>query len=105
MTELRTGLRVLEAVEIDGYRTRFEHGVLLFCGRGDDRLANWHAVLLRVTPLDAMRAATTPGQDRAIVFITADGPCLSGRARVALFRSSPDGLRLIGTSAVERVDN
>lgn len=105
MTELRTGPQTLQAVEIDGRRTHFEHGVLLFCGRGDDPLADWHAVLLRVSPLEAVRAVTAPDQDRAIVFVTAEGPCLSGRARVVQFRSSPDGLRLIGTSVVERIDN
>ena len=100
---------LLSSVEVDGRQIAFEHGLLLSDPGADEHNDCWHIMLLRLPLDEVLCAAPASGQQHTVRAITLHGERLSGRARPLSFRSAPDCLRLIGTSALlwaaEQVDS
>ena len=98
-------VRLLEAVEIDGRSIAFDYGVVLVDAAEKGGGADWHALLLRVASGDALRVASRAQMECAVMARTREGEVLVGSALVVPFASTPDGLRLVGSSALRRMDN
>lgn len=105
MTETKTGLELLDSVEIGGREIHFEHGMLLLHRHANRGALDWYVVLLRVSLSDVTELTNDVPLDSPVLITTKAGRRFAGRAGATRFRTNLDGLRLIGTTQLERVDN
>jgi hypothetical protein len=94
----------LAHVEVDARTLSFEYGLLSTAREEEEREDGWRLLLMHVACDDMLWAEATGKQEAMVWLTTSNGATMVGRARMVVFVTAPDCLRLEGSSPLELVD-